>query len=251
MKSSYLGLLALAVLVVGTSCNSLPSRESDVSDAGVAGVVSSALSSAPDPQCAVATFQGHEYWFCRQLRTWSAARTRCQTQPGMDLARIDGPTENAFVFATAIDAWIGASDTATEYVALSNNNEQFWTGGAFGAPFASRYANWKSGQPDNWFNQDCAAMELIASGKWADRACTEALEFVCERALDLGEAEVGCGLTGTLKNAPWPGFRRCPTQQGASPLVGAHDAEPYVTYETMSRSSSPAIARRNNLFWLV
>jgi RHS repeat-associated protein len=250
MKFPHRVLVVLVAFIAGTSCNSLPAHESELGDAGI-GVAASALSSTPDPQCAVATFQGHEYWFCRQLRSWSAARGRCISVPGMDLARIDSAAENAFIFSnTPIDAWIGASDTVEGAWKWSNNNDQFWNGGVFGSPVGGRYSNWKSGQPDNWFNQDCAAMELFASGKWADRGCGELLEFVCERPLDLGEAEVGCGLTGALRHSPWPGFRRCPAHQGASPLVGAHDAEPYLTYETNGDvESSPAIAADGTIYF--
>lgn len=250
MKVSYRGLVTLAALVAGVSCNTLPANDGELADAGI-GVASSALSTSPDPQCAVATFQGHEYWFCRQLRTWSAARDRCTSVPGMDLARIDSAAENAFIFSnTPIDAWIGANDLTPEGAwRWSNNSDQFWSGGAFGSPVGSRYSNWKLGQPDNWFNQDCAAMELFASGRWADRACSELLEFVCERPLDLGEAEVGCGLTGALRHAPWPGFRRCPAHQATSPLLGARDGELYLTYETDGDvESSPAIAPDGTIY---
>jgi RHS repeat-associated protein len=242
-------LLAFAAFTCGVSCDRSPAHDAQLVDAGV-GVTSSALSSSPDPQCAVATFQGHEYWFCRQLRNWSAARTRCLSQPGMDLARVDSAAENAFIFSnTPIDAWIGASDTVEGAWKWSNNGDQFWNGGVFGSPVAGRYANWKAGQPDNWFNQDCAAMELFASGKWADRLCSELLEFVCERPLAVGEAEVSCALTGALEDAPWPGFRRCPTHQGASPLIGAQDSEPSFSYETDGDvESSPAIAENGMIY---
>lgn len=246
MRRSLCGfVVVLASFVVVSSCTGSPVNESDVGDGGIAtGVVASALSSAPDPQCAVATFQGHEYWFCRQLRTWSAARTRCQTQSGMDLARIDSAAENAFIFAnTPIDAWIGASDTTTEGAwRWSNNNDQFWNGAANGSVVGGRYANWKPAQPDNWLNQDCGAMELLASGKWADRACTETLEFVCERALATGEAEVDCTATGGVANSAWPSFRRCATHQGRSTLIGPPDSETVDEHLTGGDiESSPAI----------
>lgn len=229
---------AVGAFFLALGCEPERGSDSNSLDAAVA-VSSNALSDPPDPQCAVATYNGHEYWFCRQLRNWSAARTRCQSEPGMDLARIDSAAENAFVFSnTPIDAWIGASDTASEGAwRWSNNGDQFWSGGAFGSAVGGRYANWKWGQPDNWFNQDCAAMELLGAGQWADRACTELLEFVCERPLDVGEPGVDCALDTALENTPWPGFRRCPTHQGTSPLVGAQDAEPYLTYEPMAMSS--------------
>jgi RHS repeat-associated protein len=242
--------LVLGATLLAAGCKPDAGLDSESLDAAVA-VISNALSDPPDPQCAVATYEGHEYWFCRQLRSWSAARTRCQSETGMDLARIDTPGENAFIFAnTPVDAWIGASDTTTEGAwRWSNNNEQFWSGGSGGGTIGGRYANWKSAQPDNFFNQDCAAMELFASGKWADRACTETLEFVCERTLDVGEPGVDCALEGTLEDAPWPGFRRCPTHQGVSPLIGAQDAEPYLTYETDGDvESSPAIAEDGTIY---
>src|SRR5689334_3594515 len=128
MKSAILVLGSIACVCVVVACEQ-PSAgsESDVPDAAVS---ANALSDAPDALCAATTYLGHEYWFCRNLRSWSAARTRCQTV-GMELARIDTSAENAFVYGNIpIDAWIGGSDTTTEGAwRWSNNNEQFWSGG--------------------------------------------------------------------------------------------------------------------------
>ena len=43
--------------------------------------------------------------------------------------------------------------------------------------------NWHPGQPNNYGNEDCAAMvstDKESDGTWADRGCTIADAFFCE-----------------------------------------------------------------------
>ena len=41
------------------------------------------------------------------------------------------------------------------------------------------WTNWDSGQPDNYYNEDCANMR--SNGKWNDIPCSYSYPFVCEK----------------------------------------------------------------------
>ena len=231
------------------ACNADPSDGAPQPDTEIE-VTSQALALPPDPECAVATYNGHEYWFCGQNKTWSAARARCQSQ-GMDLAHVDNAAENAFVLANSkTPSWIGASDQTVEGAwRWADNNAQFWNGAASGTVVGGLFANWKSAQPDNSANQDCGAIELAApAGKWTDRACTDSLDFVCERALNAGEPGVECRTSGPA-GAPWPSFHRCLGHQGTSAVAGPRDTA-VKTYLTGGEvESSPVIAADGTLIF--
>ena len=43
------------------------------------------------------------------------------------------------------------------------------------------YTNWRSGEPNNYRNnEDCVTM-YRSSGKWSDNPCSRALPAICER----------------------------------------------------------------------
>jgi hypothetical protein len=91
-----------------------------------------ALTSAPDTNCSWRTHNGHEYWLCRNIKTWPAARATCQSVPGLDLATVDSDAENTFLNdALPFTAWIGANDQGTEgNWKWAQSGSAFWSGGA-------------------------------------------------------------------------------------------------------------------------
>jgi hypothetical protein len=124
--------------------------------------------------CPVATYGGHLYLFCTATANWEDARDRCRAV-SYDLAAIADAAENKWVFDTAGKLssdpwWIGLND---------RNREGTWVW-SNGEPVV--YAPWQSGQPNNYFNQDCVDIYRYgANASWGDSDCGEALRYVCER----------------------------------------------------------------------
>ena len=166
------------------------------------GQVAQALGTAPEFGCAGVSYQGHDYWFCPQLRTWTDARTKCEAR-GYNLVRIEDATENEFVRArSGLGAWIGANDIATEGAWVwTFGGSKFWTGSAGGAPFGGLYSKWALLQPDNLLNQDCG--RIATDGTWTDETCVAANAYVCESGTDQCPADpqkvvpgaCGCGVS--------------------------------------------------------
>jgi hypothetical protein len=170
-------------------------------------VARAALTASPDTGCASSSYSGHAYWFCPLLRTWQDARSKCQAI-GFDLAVVDGSGENQFVLGKeSVGAWIGGTDSAVEgkwVWAPASNSPQFWQGKANGSATGGLYTNWRSGQPDDLLNQDCAAFQGgSGNGKWTDESCSLLLAFVCEGDLCPNDANktdpgvCGCGVADT------------------------------------------------------
>ena len=72
--------------------------------------------------------------------------------------------------------WIGLSDSFKE-------KDWRWTD----KTRLTGYKNWGSGQPNNFFNQDCVAMLkgtyhfVYFNVKWNDEDCSLKLGFICEK----------------------------------------------------------------------
>ena len=72
--------------------------------------------------------------------------------------------------------WIGLSDSFKE-------KDWRWTD----KTGLTGYKNWGSGQPNNFFNQDCVAMLkgtyhfVYFNAKWNDEDCSLKLGFICEK----------------------------------------------------------------------
>lgn len=120
--------------------------------------------------CAVSTYGGHTYLVCGDTSTWSTARDWCSAR-GYRLVSIGSAAENTFVTAQIVAAglgstWTGANDRSTE-------TRWVWTSGE-----GWSYTNWNSGEPNNYFNEDCG--ELYSSGGWNDEDCGSTRPRVCE-----------------------------------------------------------------------
>lgn len=119
------------------------------------------------------------YWFVAQEVYQPQARAACQADGG-DLAIIKDAAENELI-GSLIDfdeAWIGATDAATEGTWL-------WIDGT---PLA--FTDWDPGQPNNFDGvEDCAVLSSDDDVSWGDRSCVAipekpdqiAYKYVCER----------------------------------------------------------------------
>ena len=156
----------------------------------------------PDTNCVKQTYGGHDYYFCSNASSWSAARARCQLQARGDLVAISSSGENTFLQGLRTsNAWIGARDAGIESLwRWERNGMTFWRGVANGSAQLGQYSNWKSGQPDNAAtNDDCA--EMNSDGTWSDSDCGATRSFICEVIPDecpgdsnkLEAGQCGCG----------------------------------------------------------
>ncbi|XP_063066766.1 macrophage mannose receptor 1, partial [Engraulis encrasicolus] len=107
------------------------------------------------------------------MRNWADARKDCVYQGG-DLISITEPFEQGFIQAqvqvipTGVSLWMGGHDSLME-------GGWEWTDGS---PF--RYINWNSGNPDDYYGEDCLSM-LISSGLWNDDNCGYNRGYICKR----------------------------------------------------------------------
>lgn len=98
------------------------------------------------------------------------------------MVKIESATVNDFIKTTFLDtsgsydeAWIGLSDQI-------NDGTWIWTDGSL----SNGYENWGGDNPNNFLgDQHCAAMLMgyffffQYDGQWNDKACHDALKFVC------------------------------------------------------------------------
>jgi Lectin C-type domain/Putative metal-binding motif len=122
--------------------------------------------------CDVTWNAGSTYMLCTTFRSWTDARTDCQSY-GYDLVAIEDAAEDSFlesaVAAYAIaDAWWwgGYTDGLFE--------------GSFGwVQGGSSYTNWNSGEPNNLYgNEDCVI--LYYGAHWNDWNCSNTTTYICE-----------------------------------------------------------------------
>jgi hypothetical protein len=144
---------------------------------------------APDPGlCNSATFGGHMYLLCRELRSFPAANDGC-TAVGMRLVRIDDAAENQWLFDNAstefgrmASVWIGATDQALEGEWRWTDGTLFWIGGNTGMAQGGLFAAWYFREPNDVAGvEHCASMETQGSApEWYDWRCETLQPFVCE-----------------------------------------------------------------------
>ena len=164
---------------------------------------------------------------------WVAARTAAagRTFNGLTgyLAVITSASENEFISSKlSNDGWIGATDDPA--ITLLSEGRwkwvvgppaeqlEFWSGGASGSggsPVAGRYANWNSGEPNNYpFHADCGSEDYAQiyfatnRGKWNDLPCDRSsvgklTSYVVEYGGAGGSAtEQGTGYTNSAAGPP-------------------------------------------------
>jgi Zn-dependent metalloprotease len=159
----------------------------------LAGAPAAARALPPDEHCVSATHGGHQYWFCRDARSWADAGARCNAA-GSHLVRVDDSSENIFVRAhVGKDGWLGASarpDAGWAWI----DGEAFWQGDTRGNAVGGRYGNWAAFEPREGTPDTCAVIDA-ALGSWKTTSCASEAAYVCEEDTALSEPpgpEAGC-----------------------------------------------------------
>ena len=94
--------------------------------------------------------------------------------------KIDSADENDFInkefLSDGEGYWIGLTDAETE-------NRWKWTDGSK----LTGYTNWIYGEPNNYYNEDCAAVrkglfvDKHYDGEWNDYKCSRTEGYICEK----------------------------------------------------------------------
>ncbi len=115
-------------------------------------------------------WNGHHYIFFAEPTDWVSARNRCESKDHY-LTHINNDEEQSWLRGILSPEggwwWIGYHDRWTE-------GEFRWVVGPYG------YTNWADKQPDNYNDQDCAAMAAW-NGRWNDLDCSSNRTYICER----------------------------------------------------------------------
>jgi hypothetical protein len=168
----------------------------------------------PDTGCLRYVWDNHDYFFCSRSIGWDAARTRCQSQLGGDLAHIESSAERDFLRShMKTRNWIGHTDSETEGLWVwAYNGVPFWRGSRAGFPIRNRFADWASGEPNGSGN--CGA--IYAQGGLDDLTCDRPQPYICEVSPDFcpndpnknDAAQCGCGVPDRDVNGD--GIADCP-----------------------------------------
>jgi hypothetical protein len=158
-----------------------------------AGTQSAPLDPAASSACAPEELlgaNGHCYFFEQQTLSWDAARSACQERGrGWDLSSVRSAADSEFLGdALAFEAWIGASDIASEGTWVwVVDGQPFWSGVATnGNALGGSYVNWNATEPNGATTTNCARAlprsfgSLNLDAPWADLGCAELLGSICE-----------------------------------------------------------------------
>jgi hypothetical protein len=137
---------------------------------------------------ASATVGDYCYALFTTAKSWSNAKTSCESISGGKLATIHSSTVNSAVksVASGNEVWIGAADNNSLISGSSEGNfywildsNPFWTGGQAGSAYNGAYQNWEPLEPnDSGANEDC--VEMYTTGTWNDYVCSNGRYYVCE-----------------------------------------------------------------------
>jgi hypothetical protein len=138
--------------------------------------------------CTDASFGGHEYLLCEEMRTWFDAHGGCAAI-GMRLVRVDDANENQWLFDNAVvpggrdsQIWLGAWDVPREGEWRWTDGELFWLGDQMGSAQSGLFSGWSPREPNDVGGaEECASLETNTSApEWFDSECDLLKAYVCE-----------------------------------------------------------------------
>jgi hypothetical protein len=137
------------------------------------------------PDCQERWLGPHRYLVCPNPRDFDQAVQHCRDN-GSELAQIDGPYENLWVWYNAVTTWnqwwwIGGHDRDVEGTFT-------WTTGA-----ALDYRDFLEGQPDDGGGDEDCLHYFEWSYQWNDIACSAQLGVLCEDTCPPGQDGDGDG----------------------------------------------------------
>jgi hypothetical protein len=140
--------------------------------------------------CEGPTFQAGEHTYCvlGAPLAFDAAATKCETLGG-HLAVVRSAEDNALI-ADTLRPMLGFEGRF--WIGLAELTEDQWMWGPGEAP---TFGAWASGEPNNAGGRENCAELMVPTGEWNDRACEDAIGYVCEPSAASG-APFGC--TGRL-----------------------------------------------------
>ena len=117
-------------------------------------------------------YNGHYYGLSVNTKTWTEAKADCEANGGHLVTIADEAEQTAIEkllsYDTSTDAWIGATDEATEGEWTWCTEEEFV------------YTNWQSGQPDNNKSTEHYAGIYINGFVWNDWPASHTMKYICE-----------------------------------------------------------------------
>ena len=127
-----------------------------------------------------------------------------------ELVTIGSRYENDLVWSLARgidkDVWLGASDTVTEgtwkWYNGNSASTTFWVGTSAGTLQSGQYANWRSGQPDDFNGIEEFAQLYRSDGTWNDWTASASLAYIVE----WDASEVLSNYTYTITSNPSGAF---------------------------------------------
>jgi hypothetical protein len=143
----------------------------------------------PDSElCVQASYGGHDYLLCPELRTWFDANAGCAAI-GMRLVRVDDADENQWLFDNAVvpmgrdsRVWLGGWDVPVDGEWRWTDGDLFWLGDELGSAQNGLFAGWSSREPNDVDgDEDCATLDTSSSRPdWIDIRCDDIKAYVCE-----------------------------------------------------------------------
>ena len=159
---------------------SCPAGTVAVSGRKVRGCTASGYLSGQPLECAtdcpgdwtISLTHSHCYKLFDTPKNYADAQTHCANLTGT-LTTASDEEEQAFVSSLKGSRniiWLGLSDSVTEGTFL-------WIDGAL-----LSYTNWKSREPNNAGEEDCATM--LTDGKWNDKSCLATAKYMCKVSIE-------------------------------------------------------------------
>jgi hypothetical protein len=139
---------------------------------------------ADDCPCTQHNYGPNSYWFCTANKKWNNAKNWCAARD-YALVTVNSGGEQIWLIDMIRDHW--SVDNDPYWIGLNDRDHErgysrddwIWASGE-----AYTYEAFRSGQPDNWGNEDCVEINrwdwASTEDNWNDLNCNESQNFICE-----------------------------------------------------------------------